>query len=307
MRYEQRPPPADTNGHLSPDSGAVSMSPGLESSEGHVQLEEVSEDDGRNTPPPIDQGAQQRGRLNSGGNSHSTVREPAVDEIADYRPPVPPKRVAFCDLPQPPHPSSQCDRFSHSSQPGFHRSYTISGNDLQQAFIPPSRIQRTQTGGYERSIPPSHQYPPNYRGHQFSHNPATHPSMHHPPPPPPPPPPPRAAPFSFTADHHRLPRVHRGFVGYENVLPHHSALMNMMSAGMPPHHCHSQPTGFRLYSAFSARQQSQKSPTINGTNRKDRMLFCIIIIIITGMCMVSYHKPMKWILEVPITCVCVLG
>ena len=253
------------------------MSPGLEGSEGHANLDDSVDDDIKATPPPSDVGVSvQRGRMNSDSTNQS---EEGID-----KPQVPPKRVAFRDqLPIPPHSTStQYDHTPHPTQPVFQRSYTMGGNEIQSAFVQPqsNRIQRTQTVGYDRVLPPqSHQYPPGYRGHQY--NPNNH---HHPPhsqQPPPPPPRHVATSYSLSAEHGRLPRVHRGVVGYENVLPHHphpAAMMNMMS-GLPQPHMHTQPlmnempisnnmrTSFRLYSAFSARQQ--QSQRTNGINSKN--------------------------------------
>ena len=284
MKMEQHSHQPESNGHESPELGTAAMSPGLERSEGHPHLDDSVDDDLRVTPPPSDVGmSPARSRLNSGGSGHSAAEKPSD------KPQLPPKRVAFCDIPVAPHStSSQYDHVPHN-QPVFQRSYTMAGSEMQSAFIPPqpTRIQRTQTVGYERRMPPSHQYPPGpgFRGPQFAHNPSSHPPVHHHPSQPPPPPPRHVnGPFSLTADHGRLPRVHRGVVGYENVIPQHthpSAMMSRMSGMAPPHIqtmmaempiSNNVRASFRLYSAFNARQQqSQRTSHMNGVNSKNTL------------------------------------
>ena len=135
MKSEQNPYPPEYNGRISPDSGAISMSPGLEGSDGHTNLDDTVDDDIKATPPPSD--VVQRSRLSSDGTNHS---EESID-----KPQVPPKRVAFRDQqPVPPHStSSQYDHTPHATKPVFQRSYTMGGSEVQSAFVQPqgNRIQ----------------------------------------------------------------------------------------------------------------------------------------------------------------------
>lgn len=237
---------ADNSGRISPDSGATSMSPGIEGNEGHGQIEDVGDDEDRDTPP-LELPVHPQGRINSNGSGHSAIQE----FVADRQSCVVPKRVAFRDMPTSIHTGDRSPRT-------FQRSYTLPENNTQTMFMAAQPVQRTQTVvTYGRGPQSSHQYRNNYTSHQFPRSLAN--QVNHPPPPVPPRQPIQMGmSYAMSTNHGRLPRVHRG-VGYENVHPQHGHPMSA-PGGMPVSHVqsHSRPTNqFRLNSAFKTLKQTQ--------------------------------------------------
>lgn len=190
-----RASPPDRNGRISPDSGAISMSPGVESTEGHGQLEDEI----------IDGSDHRSNKSNSRMNAMNEALNHSGSELNKSTT----KRVAFRD-PLPPSTNSgpQHNSFEKlngmTHQPMLCRSYTYDQADFPVDGMN-MKMQRTASFSQAgRPIPPQM---------QFSTFPGSYPMLqqhqHF-----------TASSYSLPPEQHRLPRVHRGGMGYDgNMVP----------------------------------------------------------------------------------------
>ncbi len=195
----ERISPPDRNGKISPDSGAISMSPGVESTEGHGQIEDE-----------LTEGSENRSSKN---NNRMNGMNEALNHSGDIKPV---KKVAFRDAPPLPSPSSNPGSYeringtpSQSQQPIIQRSYTYDQGEIQTGHYMDGmnmKMQRTASFSQGRPMgPPMTQFstfPGNYpipphHLQQQKHYPST---------------------YSLPPDQHRLPRVHRG-MNYDGNMP----------------------------------------------------------------------------------------
>ena len=189
--------PPDRNGRISPDSGAISMSPGVESTEGHGQLEDEY----------IENSEIRINRSNSKMNGMNGMN--GMNESLNYSGEIrPTKRVAFRDVPPPTNsgPGSQhssFERINGISQPSMQRSFTYDQGDFAGHYMDGGmnmKLQRAASYTQGRQIPPQMQYstfPGSYpipAHQQFG-----------------------GSNYSLPPDQHRLPRVHRG-MGYDGSM-----------------------------------------------------------------------------------------
>ncbi len=180
--------PPDRNGRISPDSGAISMSPGVESTEGHGQLEDEYIE---NSEMRINRSISKMNGMNEAMTQSGEIRQT--------------KRVAFRDLPHQTNsgPNSQHSSFERinimpQQQPALQRSFTYEHGDYTGHY---SDMKLQRSGSYTqcRPVPPQMQY-------------STFPGSNYP-----------IAPQQFNGnyplqpDQHRLPRVHRG-MGYDGSM-----------------------------------------------------------------------------------------
>ena len=209
---------SERNGKISPDSGSVCMSsPGVESNEGHVQIEDDSTEGTENR---VQKYSQKINGMNEALNQSGELK--------------PTKRVVFRDVPplvaNPQHNSheriksgsqhnpyvristgpqhSSHERINGMTQSGLQRSYTYDQADICGPFLEGGnlKMQRTNSYSHGRGNHPQMQYSTfpctNYTifPHQIQHQP------------------PYSSTFSLPGDQHRLPRVHRT-MPYDNMGP----------------------------------------------------------------------------------------
>lgn len=223
-------PPHEHNGQTTPDSGAISMSPGLESNEGHErQVDEEGSDERAAAAAAAahSENGYYHGRVVRSNSKHAISECLQGDWRGARQPPmVPVKRVGFCEGPPPPIPPRQVANRSqydmvppHNYHTGFQRSYTMSETDMSQltqpsmpTYISQNRMHRSQSMAHGGQMSGA-TFPRTQHGGGHMHQQAVVNSA-----------------FSLSSDH-RLPRVHRGVHGYENIMippnypMHHPAMM----------------------------------------------------------------------------------
>lgn len=225
---EQTITTGQNDGHISPDSGSISISPSSESLEGNqVPTDDESKSTTSSTTPPNDIPPRDKivksNSKSSGLNEHankdhvksnthnpnesivrSNSKSSGLNEHANHSNPAQPnqpvKRVAFTDNPPLVIYQQHNEQDWMANQPiPVHRSYSIA--EGRQNGFHPMRVQRTQSYSYRKVMHPQAQfstYPVKYQ------HPVTIPVN-------------GAVPFSLSYDH-RLPRVHRG-LAYETSVP----------------------------------------------------------------------------------------
>lgn len=238
-RNDHRVSPPDRNGRISPDSGAISMSPGVESTEGHAQLEDDTAEDTVSTASDPT-GNHRISKNNYKMNGMNGMNE-SFTGSADIKPT---KRVAFRDVHQPlqqstnlhsNHGSYEKMNISSQQQPALQRSYTFEHGEFNNHFMDVNGggIKMQRTSSYNQGTRPA-------QG-QFSTFPGSY-SMPHP----------QQmfnGSYSMQPEQHRLPRVHRGYEG--SMLPP----PGMMS---PPYH--QAPPPPRIIQQQQQQQQSTAPP-----------------------------------------------
>ena len=227
-------PPHEHNGQTTPDSGAINMSPGPENNEGHERQVDEEVGDEKLTASHSENGYY-HGRVVRSNSKHKLNEGLQGDWRGGRQPSMPPvKRVGFCEGLPPPIPPRQVTNRSqydmappHGYRAGFQRAYTLSESELSQltqpsmpAYVTQSRMHRSHSvaqGGAQMQQPNGATFPHT----QYSANHMHQPILAN-----------GTGAFSLSSDH-RLPRVHRGVHGYENIVVpppgypmHHPALVH---------------------------------------------------------------------------------
>lgn len=237
-RNDHRISPPDRNGRISPDSGAISMSPGVESTEGHGQLEDDTTAD--DTVSSASDPTTGNHKISKNNYKMNGINE-SLTGSGDFSKPT--KRVAFRNA----HPQQQLSNHgsSHGSyekmnissqqQPMLQRSYTFEHGEFNNHFMDGAGggIKMQRTGSYNQGTRPA-------QG-QFSTFPGSYPMPH-----------PQQmfnGNYSMQPEQHRLPRVHRG---YDN---------GMVPPGMmsPPYHQPPPPPRIIQQQQQQQNQQQQQS------------------------------------------------
>ena len=230
-------PPREHNGQTTPDSGAISMSPVPENNEGHErQVDEEGCEEKAATTTPHSENGYYHGRFVRSNSKHGLNEGLQGDWRAGRQPASAPpvKRVGFCDNLPPPIPPRQVTNrsqydmaLSHGYHTGFQRAYTLSESELSQltqpsmpAYVSQNRMHRSHSvahGPGQMQHPNGATFPRTQYSGSHMHQPVLSNS---------------ASAFSLSSDH-RLPRVHRGVHGYENIIVpppnypmHHPALVH---------------------------------------------------------------------------------